>query len=150
MISIEEIKSLREETGLSIAQCRQALEAANGDRHRAAALLKEKGAEIVAKKSARALGAGAIVSYIHSGETVGVMLELLCETDFVAKNSEFKSVGHDIAMHIAAMNPGDTPELLKQPFIKNGEQNVGDLINNAVQKFGERIEMGRFVRFSVK
>ena len=149
MVTTEQIKGLREETGLSIMECQRALEEAGGDKDKAIALLKEKGAEIAAKKSNRALGAGVIVSYIHTGETVGVMLELLCETDFVAKNSEFKSVARDIGMHIAAMDPSDTAELLEQPFIKNPEQKIGNLVNNTVQKFGERTEVGRFVRFSL-
>ena len=149
MISTEEIKTLREETGLSIMECRKALEEAGGDKDQAIALLKKRGAEIAQKKSGRNLGAGVVVAYIHSGETVGVMLELLCETDFVAKNPEFKSVAKDIAMHIAAMNPIDVTLLLEQPFIKDAGQKIGDLINNAVQKFGERTEIGRFVRFSI-
>ncbi len=149
MITIEEIKVLREATGLSIIECQKALEEAGGDKDKAITLLKEKGAEIAAKKSDRALGAGVVVSYIHAGETVGVMLELLCETDFVAKNSEFRSVAKDIAMHIAAMSPSNTVELLEQPFIKDAGQKIGDLINNTVQKFGERAEVGHFVRFSI-
>lgn len=149
MITIEEIKALREETGLSIMQCQKALEEANGNKNQAIALLKERGAEIAAKKGDRTLGSGVIVSYIHAGEAVGVMIELLCETDFVAKNPEFKSVARDISMHIAAMSPSDTNELLEQPFIKNPEKKISDLINNTVQKFGERTEVGRFVRFSL-
>jgi elongation factor Ts len=149
MISTEEIKALREETGLSIMQCQKALEEALGDKNKAIAILKEKGANIAAKKSSRNLGAGTVVSYIHAGETVGVMLELLCETDFVAKNPEFKSVAREIAMHIAAMSPADTTELLEQPFIKDGGQKISDLINSTVQKFGERTEVGNFVRFSL-
>lgn len=149
MITTEEIKSLREATGLSIMQCKKALEDAGGDRDKAIALLKEKGAEIAAKKGDRTLGSGSVVSYIHSGGTVGTMIELLCETDFVAKNPEFKAVAYDIAMHIAAMNPADAGELLDQPFIKNPSQKVGDLINGAVQKFGERTEIGRFVRYAL-
>jgi len=81
MISTEEIKALREATGLSIMECRQALEVALGDKDKAVALLQKRGAEIAAKKSSRNLGAGVVVSYIHTGETVGVMLTLLCETD---------------------------------------------------------------------
>jgi len=150
MITIEEIKALREETGLSIMQCQKALEEAGGDKGKAMALLKEKGAEIASKKGNRTMGAGVIISYIHAGETVGVLLELLCETDFVAKNPEFKSVAKDIAMHIAAMEPKDTAELLEQPFIKDAEKKISDLINNTVQKFGERTEIGQFVRFSIK
>jgi len=149
MITIEEIKTLREETGLSIMECQKALEEADGNKDNAIELLKKKGAEIAIKKSGRALGAGVVIAYIHTGETVGVMLELLCETDFVAKNPEFKSVARDIAMHIAAMNPSDITVLLEQPFIKDIGQKISDLINNTVQKFGERTEVGRFVRFSI-
>lgn len=149
MITTQQIKELREKTGLSIMECRRALETADGDRDRAIALLKERGVEIAAKKSDRTLGAGVIVSYIHTGETVGVMLELLCETDFVAKNLEFKSVARDISMHIAAMSPSSAAELIGQPFIKDPGLKVSDLINNTAQKFGERTEVGRFVRFAL-
>jgi len=149
MISTEQIKALREETGLSIMQCQKALEEAGGDRDKAIALLKAKGAEIASKKGDRTLGAGVVSAYIHTGETVGVMLELLCETDFVAKNPEFKLVAKDIAMHVAAMKPENTTELLEQPFIKDPGKKISDLINNTVQKFGERTEIGQFVRFSI-
>lgn len=149
MITVEEIKKLREETGLSIMQCKSALEEANGDKTKALTLLKKKGIEIAKKKGERALGAGVVVSYIHAGETVGVMLELLCETDFVAKNPEFKSVARDISMHIAAMNPADVAELLGQPFIKNPERKISDLVSDTVQKFGERTEVGHFTRFAI-
>ena len=91
-----------------------------------------------------------MVSYVHAGETVGVLLELLCETDFVAKNPEFKSVARDIAMHIVAMKPADKNELLEQPFIKDQGQKISDIINSTVQKFGERTEVGQFVCFSIK
>ena len=150
MATIEEIKSLREETGLSVIQCQKALEEAGGDRNKAIEILKAKGAEIAGKKSERSLGAGTVVSYIHSGETVGVLLELLSETDFVSKNPEFKAVAKEIAMHIAAMNPADSTELLSQPFIKDPSKTISDLINNTIQKFGERTEIGQFVRFSIK
>lgn len=149
MITVEEIKALREETGLSVMECQKALEEALGDKEKAKLLLRERGAEIAAKKGGRTLGAGVVVSYIHTGETIGVMLELLSETDFVAKNPEFKSVAKDIAMHIAAMNPADTALLLEQPFIKNPGQKISDLLNNTIQKFGERIEVGHFIRFSI-
>ena len=149
MINIEEIKTLREETGLSIMQCQKALEETGGDKEKAIAILREKGAEIASKKGGRTLGAGVVTSYIHTGDTVGVLLELLCETDFVAKNPEFKSVAKDIAMHVAAMKPANTAELLEQPFIKNPEQKISDIINGTVQKFGERTEIGQFIRFSL-
>ena len=149
MITTEQIKALREETSLSIMQCKAALEEAGGDRDEAILILKKKGAEIAKKKGDRALGAGVVVSYIHAGETIGVMLELLCETDFVAKNPEFKLVARDISMHIAAMSPSDTTELLEQPFIKDVGQTISNLVNNTVQKFGERVEVGHFVRFAI-
>jgi elongation factor Ts len=149
MITTDQIKELREETGLSIMQCRQALEEAQGDKAKALDLLKAKGAEIAGKKGDRTLGAGIVASYIHSGDTVGAMVELLCETDFVAKNPEFKAAGKDIAMHVAAMNPVDIGELLGQPFIKGSGNTIGDMINNLVQKFGERTEIGKFTRFSL-
>lgn len=150
MATTEEIKALREETGLSIMQCKIALEESGGDKAKALELLKSRGAEIAMKKGDRTLGAGVVVSYIHAGETVGVMLELLSETDFVAKNPEFKSVAKDIAMHIAAMSPVDTKELMEQPFVKDPNKKIADLINNTVQKFGERAEVGQFARFSIK
>src|SRR3990167_7578626 len=105
MITTEQIKKLREETGLSIAQCRFALEEAGGDNIKAKEILARNASGIAAKKGERSLGAGAVAAYIHTGDTVGVLLELLCETDFVAKNPEFKSVAREIAMHVAAMNP---------------------------------------------
>src|SRR3989338_676840 len=135
MITIEEVKALREETGLSIMQCRKALEEAGGDKVKAISLLKEKGAEIASKKGDRTLGAGTVAAYIHAGDTVGVILELLSETDFVAKNPEFKAVAKDIAMHVAAMNPEDTKALLEQPFIKDSSKTINDILNNTIQKF---------------
>ncbi len=148
-ISIEKVKELRDETGLSIMQCQKALEEAEGDKDKALELLKAKGAEIAAKKSDRELGAGVVASYIHSNETVGVLIELMCETDFVSKNPDFKSAAKDIAMHIAAMNPENLEELLEQPYIKDPSLKISDIINNTTQKFGERTEIGKFVRFSI-
>jgi elongation factor Ts len=150
MATVEEIKALRDETGLSIMECQKALNEAGGDKAKAIEILKSKGASVAAKKGDRTLGAGAVVSYIHATGTIGTMLELMCETDFVAKNPEFKAVGNDIAMHIAAMNPADIGELLAQPFIKDPGQTIGDLVNGAIQKFGERTEIGKFVRFSIE
>jgi len=150
MITTEEVKALREETGLSIMQCKQALEAAGGDKAKAIELLKAKGAEIAGKKGDRTLGAGAVAAYIHAGDTVGAMVELYSETDFVAKNPEFRAVAKDIAMHIAAMNPADVGELLTQPYIKGSGETIGEIINNTIQKFGERTEIGQFTRFTIK
>lgn len=149
MITTAEIKALREETGLSIMQCQKALEAAGGDKVKAIALLKEKGAEIAAKKGDRTLGAGVVSAYIHAGDTVGAMVELLCETDFVAKNPEFKATAKEIAMHVAAMKPETVEELLTQPFIKDSSKTISDMINGTIQKFGERTEIGQIIRFAI-
>jgi elongation factor Ts len=114
-ITTELIKELRDATGLSIMQCKKALEEAEGDISKAIILLQKKGAGIAAKKADRSLGAGRIVSYIHSTGNIGTLVELLCETDFVAKNEEFGVLAYNIAMQIAATNPlylkmSDIPE----------------------------------------
>lgn len=151
MISMDQVKELRDKTGISVMQCRKALEQTDGDMDKAIALLKEKSADIASKKGDRELGAGAVGSYIHSNGTIGAMVLLMSETDFVSKNKEFVDLARDISMHVAASAPekGDIPALLEQPFIKNPEQTIGNLITSAIQKFGEKIEIVDFVRFSV-
>ncbi len=104
-ISMEEIKALRDETGVAVMQCKKALEDAGGDMEKARMMLRKKSGEIAAKKGDRTLGAGAVAAYIHSNSTVGALVELSCETDFVAKNEEFKKLAYEIAMHVAAINP---------------------------------------------
>jgi elongation factor Ts len=105
MITSEQIKQLRESTGVSVMQCKKALEEAGGDMDKAVVILKKKGAEASAKKGDRTLNATQIAAYVHSTGTVGVMVEMGCETDFVARNPEFKQLAYDIAMHIAAAKP---------------------------------------------
>ncbi len=159
-ISAELVKKLREETGISVMQCRKALEEAGGDIEKAKAILKSKSAEFASKKGGRTLGSGTIASYIHGAGGVGSMVELMCETDFVAKNEEFVKLARDIAMQVAATDPKyikaeDAPAgesesvLLTQPFIKNPELTITNLIDEAVQKFGEKMEVSRFVRFAI-
>jgi len=193
-ITTEVIKELRDKTGISVMQCKKALEEASGDMEKAIMLLKKKSGEIASKKSDRSLGSGTIAAYIHAGGTVGSMIELSCETDFVAKNEEFKKLAYDIAMHSAATNPefvsvddiseddkkkavemfekevneSDKPEdikkkmlegklnsyfneriLLEQSFVKNPDITIKGLLEEAVQKFGERTEITNFVRFSI-
>ncbi len=104
-ITTETIKELRDQTGISVMQCKKALEEAKGDMEKAVMILKKKSGEIASKKAGRSLGSGTIVAYIHAGGSVGSMIELACETDFVAKNEEFKQLAYDIAMHAAATNP---------------------------------------------
>jgi len=105
MVSTEQVKELRDNTGISIMQCKKALEEANGDMDKALLLLKQKSSDIASKKAGRNLGSGIVATYIHGGGSVGAMIELACETDFVAKNEEFVALAKDIAMHVAALNP---------------------------------------------
>jgi len=147
MVTIEQIKELRDRTGISIAQCKKALEEAGGDMDKALAVLKSQGAAIAGKKSSRTLGAGKVSAYIHSNNTIGAMIQIHSETDFVSKSPEFRVLAEDLVMHIAAMNPVDIAELLEQSFIKDPSLTIKDLIQSYVQKFGERIEVTRFVRF---
>lgn len=149
-ITTEQIKALRDKTGVSVMQVKKALEEADGDEEKAIALLREKSGDIAAKKADRELGAGKVSSYIHGDGTVGALVELLSETDFVANNDEFQALARDIAMHITAMAPEDKEILLEQPFIKDESMTVGKLIEQAVQKFGERIAIGNFARFSTR
>lgn len=115
MITTEQIKNLRDSTGISVMQCKKALEESGGDMEKALIILRKKGGDIAAKKADRVLGSGVISAYIHGNGSVGAMVELSCETDFVAKNEEFKAMAYDIAMHVAALNPDylkqeDVPE----------------------------------------
>ena len=136
-------------TGVSVMQCRKALEEAGGDLKKAEVILK-KHSGVSAKKSAnRELKAGAIGSYTHDGN-IGAMVVLSCETDFVAKNPEFIALAREFAMQVAAMNPEDAKELSEQAFIKDADKTMRDLLNEATQKFGERIEVSRFMRLSVR
>ncbi len=192
MVSIDDVKKLRDETGVSIMQCKKALEEAGGDFEKAKVILRKVSAQIAEKKAERELGAGAVQAYVHAGNTVAGVVVLACETDFVAKNEEFVSLARDIAMHIAAMAPQflkkedvtdddikaakeifeeeakDKPEdirekivqgkldsylkdkvLLEQAFIKDQSKTIKDLLSEATQKFGERVDIVRFERFSV-
>jgi|SRR5581483_9709336 len=149
-ISAQEVKELREKTGVSMMECKRALEEAQGDMAKALEVLAARAAAAAGKKADRALGAGIVASYIHNQGQVGAMVVLSCETDFVSKNEEFGALARDIAMHAAAMRPASVEELLSQPFIKNPEKTVGDLVSGAVQKFGERTEVAQLACFSVR
>ncbi len=155
---METIKELREKTGLSLAQIKKALEEAGGDKEKALAVLAEYSAAQAEKKADREVAAGVIASYVHGTGTVGVLLELACETDFVAKNEEFVALGRDLAMHVCAMSPtsvnnedglGEETALLKQAFIKDPSLTVEQRLSGAIQKFGENTKVTRFVRYSI-
>ncbi len=189
----DDLKALRDETGVSIMQCKKALEEAGGDIEKAKVILRKASAAIATKKADRELGAGVASAYVHAGGSVVGAIVLACETDFVSKNEEFAKLARDIAMHVAAMKPlfktrddvkdadvraakevfmqeaANVPEakrdmavqgkldaylkervLMDQPFVKNGEITIKELIDSHVQKFGEKIEVVRFERLSVK
>jgi len=193
MVTTEEIKALRDETGVSVMQCKKALEEAGGDVAKAKVILRKASAISAAKKSDRALGAGVAAAYTHAGDQVVGAIVLACETDFVSKNEEFSRLAHDIAMHVAAMAPqflsrenvkdsdlvaarevfakeaANVPDvvrtkaiegkvdsylrervLLEQPFVKDPGITIKELVNGAVQKFGEKVEIVRFERLSVR
>ncbi|MEK9182208.1 MAG: elongation factor Ts [Patescibacteria group bacterium] len=192
IITTEQIKELRDKTGVSVMQCKKALEEAGGDMDKAVIILRKKGSDIASKKSDRTLGSGRIASYIHGNGSVGSLVELSSETDFVSKNDEFYALARDIAMQVAATSPtylkkedvteeekkkalevfekevAGKPEeikekilkgkldsyladkiLLEQPFVRDDNLKIKDLIESAIQKFGEKIEITRFARFSV-
>jgi elongation factor Ts len=192
-ISNETIKQLREETGVSVMQCKKALQDADGDIEKAKLVLREESGRIAEKKADRELGAGVISAYIHNSRDVGALVELSCETDFVAKNEEFVQLAYDVAMHVVAANPefltrdevteesierarevfekeaeGKPEEikekilngkldsfyaetvLMEQPYIKDESVTIQKLLENAVQKFGERITVTQFTRYSVR
>jgi len=189
----EALKQLRDETGVSVMQCKKALAEAGGDIEKAKVILRKQSSAIASKKSDRELGAGTVAAYVHAGGSVVGVVVLLCETDFVSKGEQFKALAYDIAMHVAAMNPqfktredvkdadvkaarevfekeaSVVPEsmrpkvvegklnayigervLLEQPFVKDSTITIRGLLDSAVQKFGERVEVARFERLSVK
>ncbi len=195
-ISTEQVKELRDKTGISIMQCRKALDEAGGDMEKAIIILRKKSGELAARRADKTFGAGTIASYVHATGNVGAMVVLSCETDFVSGNDEFKALARDIAMHITAAKPKyvkvdditaeekakakevfetevaaqtkDKPEamkekilegklsayfaeqvLLNQAFIKNPDITIQGLIEGGVQKFGEKIEVSKFVRLGV-
>ena len=191
-ITTEQIKELRDQTGVSVMQCKKALEEAGGSIEKALVILRKISSGMGAKKADRSFGSGTIQSYVHANGSVAARVELNCETDFVAGNAEFKALARDIAMHVAATNPKflkkeditendkkaatevfeaevkDKPAamrakilegklatyfaelvLLDQPFIKNPEITIQGLVDAAMQKFGVKTAVGRFIRFKI-
>ena len=192
-ISASLVKELREKTNAGMMDCKHALTESGGDLDGAEQILRKKGIASAGKKTSRTAKEGSVASYIHLAGKVGVLVEVNCETDFVAKNDIFREFVKDVTLHIAAANPiyitrEQVPQdliarerdiaaalvlgkpaniiekivdgkmekffsticLLEQPFIKNPEMTIKNLVDNASQKFGEKMEIGRFVRFSIK
>ncbi len=188
------VKELRERTNAGMMDCKKALQECGGDMEKAVDYLRQKGLAVAAKRAGRATSEGVVQSYIHAGNKLGVMVEVNCETDFVAKTDQFIEFARNIAMHIAATNPlcikrEDAPQdvldkereiyrnqalesgkpehivdkivegriekylkeicLLEQPYVKNPDLTIQDLLNELVAKMGENISIRRFVRYQV-
>lgn len=148
-IDLQALKKLRLETSASVSDCRRALEESEGDYKKALAWLKKRALAIAEKKSDRTTGQGIIEAYIHAGGKVGVLVELLCETDFVARTDEFKQLAKEIGMQIAAMNPENVDSLLKQEYIRDASQTMQELVKGVIGKLGENITVKRFQRFAI-
>lgn len=144
-VDITLLKQLRNETSASIADCRVALEETNNDYKKAQEWLKKRGLEKAAKKSDRETSQGLIEAYVHNGK-IGVLIELLCETDFVARTDDFKKLAKEIALQISAMNPKNVEELLKQEYIRDASMTMEELIKSIIGKLGENITLKRFTR----
>lgn len=174
-ISASQVKELREKSGAGIMECKRALEEVGGDVEKAIVLLKQQGLAKAEKKTGRAASQGLIEPYIHGGGRIGSIVEVNCETDFVARTADFRELAHDLAMQVAATSPRyvaleDVPDgawpdlekefgnreqavasaiLLEQPFIKDGKYSIRDLIRDRIAKLGENIVVSRFARFEV-
>lgn len=148
-VDINKIKELRASTGAGIADCREALEATLGDMAKAEVYLREKGISKAAKKSDRQTKQGVVESYVHGEGKIGVLVEINCETDFVARTQDFKKMAHEVAMQISAMNPKNVEELLKQPYIRDPKMTIEGFVKSFIAKLGENIQLRRFTRMQL-
>ncbi|MBI2074223.1 MAG: translation elongation factor Ts [Candidatus Levybacteria bacterium] len=148
-VDIKLLKKLRNETGISLADCRKALEESENDYKKALEWLRQHGIEKAGKKAERETSQGLIEAYLHGNGRVGVLVEILCETDFVARTNEFKQLAHEVAMQIAAMKPKDVQTLLKQEYIRDSSKTIETLVKEAIAKLGENIVLKKFTRFEI-
>src|SRR5258706_12241967 len=148
-LDVKLIKKLRDDTQASLADVKKSLEETNGDYDKAILWLKKHGNEKAEKKANRETAQGLIEAYIHQNGKVGALLEILCETDFVARTDDFKNLAHEVAMQVAAMNPKDVDTLLKQEYIRDSSQTIESLIKQAIGKLGENIVVKSFTRFEI-
>ena len=148
MVTIDQIKQLREETGISIAECKKALEEAKGDLEQAKNILKKRGKDFATKKGEREAGEGIIASYIHQNKKIGVLIDLRCETDFVARSQEFQNLAHELCLQIAAMDLQET-SLPEQSWIKDQTKTIKELVEEYIIKTGENIIIKKFERYQI-
>lgn len=146
---LELTKQIREETGYGIMDIKKALEETEGDIAKTKAILTAKGLEAAAKRADRETHQGLVVSYLHFTGKMGAMLELLCETDFVAKNPEFAKLAKDLCSHLAAVGAESSTEMLEQDFVKDPTKKIKDMISELTGKLGENLKLGRIARFEI-
>ena len=146
---IDEIKKLREKTGAGVMDIKKALAEAKGDLKKAEQIIREKGLDKAKKKADRDVLSGLVYAYLHQTGKIGAMVEIACETDFVASNEEFKSLTKEIAMQVASMNPKNVEELLKQDYFRDTSKKVEDVLKELIGKVGENMKIVRFVRFEL-
>ncbi len=149
MSDLETVKKLRSICGASISYCKKALDESGGDVNKALEALKKRGIELAEKKLSRETKAGAVDIYLHPDRKLGAIIEVRTETDFVAKNEEFRALAHDLAMQVAASDAESVDELLAQPFLKDQSKTAGDRVKEAIAKFGEKIEVAKFYRINL-
>jgi elongation factor Ts len=149
MFDIQKLKTLREKTGVSLSLCKKALEESNNNLEQAEKLLQKWGAEVLSKKAGTKTAEGAIFSYVHHNKKVASLVELVCQTDFVAKNQDFQKLGQEIAMQIASTPTENVDQLLSQEYIRDPAKKISDLLNEAALKFGENIKITRFLRWQL-
>lgn len=144
----EDIIKLRSKTKAGVMDVRRALEEADGDLVQAEAILQKMGQARAESKTDRATGSGIIETYAHGDGKIGVLVEVSCETDFVAKTDEFKTLAHELALQVAAMAPASVEDLLEQEYIKDPSRKIKDLLQETIAKTGENIKVARFQRFA--
>jgi elongation factor Ts len=144
-----DVKTLREETGAGMMDCKKALEESNGDMDKAREWVRQKGLAKAEKKADRETKEGYIAQYVHSNNKIAALVEIRCETDFVARNPEFQEMARNVAMQVASMSPANVEELLAQDFIKDPDVKIEELVKSLSGKIGEKFVIQRFVRFAV-
>ena len=147
--TVADIKKLREETGAGMLDCKKALEEAKGDYDKAIEVVKKRGLAKAEKKADRETNEGYIASYVHANNKVASMVEILCETDFVARNEDFQRMAKDVAMHVVAMNPENLEALMADQFVKDPSKTIEELVKGVSGKIGEKFVLNRFSRFEV-
>jgi elongation factor Ts len=148
-ISKDHVKRLREETGAGVMDCKRALDEAKGDFEKAKGLIKERGLAKAKEKADRDAREGVVEAYVHAGGRIGAMVELSSETDFVARNPDFRELAREIAMQVAAMDPRDVDQLLGQAYIRDASKTIGELVTTIAASTGENVRVKRFKRFEL-